>query len=174
MDPATRERLALRYAVALDTGDLDAIGPVLDAAATDPLLSDILTEIDRQTADERAVEDRTAPPVRLAHDHLHTEVDTDVLTIGHVAARLSLGPSALDAYTRLLLSSTAPLPASLTAPNVGRLLHEATGEPPSPRYRSAFRSAAVKARMQHDAHQAERMEPALMAARTPRLPKSRS
>ncbi len=179
MDTHTRERWALRYAVALETGDLDAVGPILDAAATDPLLAEVLGEIDRQTADEVASAAHVAPVVRLAHAHLHHDEPDDhaVLTVGRVAAQLAADPStpeASDPYTKRLLTSPTPLPGNLSAENVGNLLHEVAGEPPSARYRSAFRSAAVRARMQDDAHRAEQLGPALMAARAPQLPTRRS
>jgi hypothetical protein len=168
MDTATRDRWALHYAIALETGDLDAARPALDAAAADALLAETLTEIDRQWADEHG----PAVPVRLARDLLDTPADPldEAPTVGSVARDLASGPHR-GPYLSQLLGSTAPLPGALTAPAVGRLLTGVAGTPPTPRFRSAFRNAALDAVMRHEARLAESHDRALLAAaRTPRRP----
>jgi len=147
-----REREALRYLDALDSGALDAVAAIWAEAAGDPELEALLRDlVDGLYAEEGPGTDLQVDAARiadLARRCFPAEEPTGPLTAAEVARRLEAEPEfrRLDAADRLaharLLAEAARLPDHLGQPGLDRWL-SGLGLDAGLHYRRAFRKVAV-------------------------------
>ena len=151
-----RERMAVRYLDALDTGDLDTIVALWEQAATDDELHALLVELNEGLHQEEGLgTDFTTDAARvleLARKHLPSafppEEPSGPLTAADVARRLEaepefrrLDPSDRAVHARLL-ADAEPVPEDLGQPQLDRWM-QGRGVAASPTYRRVFRKVAL-------------------------------
>lgn len=156
-DAHAREKTLLRYGVAIEEGDFDAISAALAAAERDPILERQLTEMNAvyQAEYETETQSEDAATVRgLLTRHLSAALTMDLadpppLTVGDVAAHLQTDPalaSRLDAETlatsQRVRNEPTSLPTDLSQRNVRRFFED-LGVQTSERFRKVFRDAAI-------------------------------
>lgn len=157
-----REKLLLRYTIALQEGDLDTIAEILQEAQHDPGLEQMIFEInDLEAAEiEETAHQQDAALVRdLLQTHLSSTLpekraEPPPLTVGNVFARIHADAAALRVRVeRDALTATqkhqevdAPLPTDLSARGISRLLEE-LGIQASRRFQELFRDTALFLRM---------------------------
>lgn len=163
--PDPHERVIHRYVKALDTGDMDGVAAVLQAAMDDPELDRLISEVNFAYQDEEllipASED--AELVRnLLGEHLVSAFDMDEpedepLTVGIVAARLEADrrvPQADREANRLLIGNTVELPEWLSRQEVERLANM-LGVEAGKRFWRVFRDTAISLQIEHSRSQAQ-------------------
>jgi hypothetical protein len=151
-----RERAALRYLDALDTGDLDVVASMWRQAADDPHLEELLRDLDEGLYAEEGPESDfqidAARITELVRRHIPSafppEGPAGPLTAAEVARRLEaepefrrLSPADRAAHARLLADAT-PVPDALGQPQFDRWL-QGIGVSAGPAYRWAYRKVAV-------------------------------
>lgn len=157
-----RERLLLRYTVALERGDLDSVAAILQAAQQDAVLEQMILEInDVEAAEiEEAGYAQDAAVVReLLQTHLLSASTPSAaapppLTVGNVIARIHADAAALRvrvegdalAATQKYQAAETPLPSDLSVRGVSRLLEE-VGIKAGRRFQELFRETALFLRM---------------------------
>ena len=155
-DRLWRERTALRYLDALDSGALEAVAAMWEEASADPELEALLRDLDEALSEEEGLgADFQADAIRIVElarrsfpDAFVTEEPNGPLTASDVVRRLEaepefrrFGPSDRLAHARLL-SEAATIPDHLGQPGLDRWL-EGLGVVASDQYRRAFRKVAV-------------------------------
>jgi hypothetical protein len=150
-DQARRERVLLRYYLAVNSGDMDTACDILAAAEDDAVLQQQIVELEQALAEEAAGDLALARDRALVQElldrHLSTEPDAPPppLTVGQVVSRMQadrqVGTTDRDAV-QALHASPAPLPARLSA-RVVRDLLDRLGARTSERFQRLFRDTAV-------------------------------
>lgn len=184
----TREQAIHRYIQALDRGDMEGVAAVLEAACDNPELERIITEINLAYQEEEQIT-QIATDAQLIRDlirkHLHSAFENNEeeelltvgnvvpgeeekpLTVGDVAQRLQESnrvPSADQDTLRRLLSSSVPLPTSLSIQAVRQLAADLKIKA-SERFLDIFRDTAIMLGMGRSHSKAQ-----LVAAREQRSP----
>lgn len=151
-----REKALYRYIRGVDAGDLDEIAEVLRLAESDPILNQLVIEINQSYAEELGLASTTkdAETVRaLARQHFastYQEGEADApLTMSEVTARMvaerSVPPS--DQETgRKLLATRVSLPDLLSLAEIRRLAEKLRFSA-SDRFWKAFRETALQMTM---------------------------
>jgi hypothetical protein len=160
-----RERLIHQYVQGLDTGDLDRVANVLEAAMEDPELDRVLGEINLAFQEEQQLAPLAAE-VQLVQDLIRQHLpsafvagrpEEQPLTVAEVAAHmLAKCRVAKDdqEINRRLLASSQPLPTGLSLQGVRDLLTD-LGVAVSNSFLRAFRDAAIMLGMARSHSQAE-------------------
>jgi hypothetical protein len=162
-----REKIVLRYLVALDGGDLDTIAAILQEAEQDAELEKMLLEVNdlaaaelNQADDAQAVAAQDAVIVaELVQTYLVSTLSESApepppLTVGNVIARIHADAAAQQvrvereslAATRPYQSLETPLPADLSLRRVAQLLEQLDVKV-SRRFQDLFRETALFLRM---------------------------
>jgi hypothetical protein len=164
LDDIRRDKLIYHYVQGLDTGDLDRVASVLEAAVEDPELDRLIAEINIAYQEEEQLAPLAAE-AQLVQDlirqHLPSafvpeEAEDRPLTVGEVAAHLLVKrhPTAdKQEIDRRLLASSRPLPAGLSLQVVKDLMAD-LGVAVSNTFLRAFRDAAIMLGMAHSHSQA--------------------
>lgn len=153
LDDIRRDKLIYQYVQGLDTGDLDRVASVLEAAVEDPELDRLIAEINIAYQEEEQLAPLAAEAQLvkdLIRQHLPSafapeEVEDRPLTVGEVAAHLvgKRHPTADNqAIDRRLLASLRPVPTGLSQQVVKDLMAD-LGVAVSSTFVRAFRDAAI-------------------------------
>jgi hypothetical protein len=148
-----REQWIHRYVQALDRGDAEGIAEALDAALSDPELSEAIDEINLTYLEEAGIpafSNAAQTVADLAQKHLAGATEqqqrmASTPTIGEVAAQLQaqrLVHPDDDVLNSHLLQSQRPIPLEVTVRNLTALLAE-LGFEASKRYVRVFKDAAI-------------------------------
>lgn len=169
-----RNRLIYQYVQGLDTGDLDCVASVLEAAMEDPELDRMIGEINLSYHEEEQLASLTAEVQlvqALVRQHLPSafvaeQPEEQPLTVGEVAAHMLAKRHVVqgdqEINSRLLVSSRL-LPAALSLQGVKDLMAD-LGVAVSATFVKAFRDAAIMLGMARSHNQAQ-----LAAAREERM-----
>ncbi|MCC6456933.1 MAG: hypothetical protein IT328_18400 [Caldilineaceae bacterium] len=156
-----REKMLLRYTVALDNGDFETIAAILQLAEIDTELERMILEINDVYAAEieEAAHVQDAAVVReLLHKHMlsplsESAAEPPPLTVGHVIARIHADAAQRGRVEREALAATrdyqtsdTPLPADLSVRGVSYLLQQ-LGIEVGRRFQDLFRDTAILMRM---------------------------
>jgi hypothetical protein len=151
-----REKTISRYVKALDAGNLDEIGSVLEIAEIDSELDHIISEINLAYAEELELSPISleAEQVReLLKQHFPSSFgepqDIPEITVGEVAAHIvasRTAPQAEKETSMKLLRIHIPLPDRLGLPEI-RKLGQQFGFAVSERFLKLFREAAIQMSM---------------------------
>jgi hypothetical protein len=161
-----RERAVLKYCAALESGDLDLIGSVLQAAETDPLLEEMIREVHQEVrgAERRTEEHAAIERVRvLLHEYLPSaievaeeqEVENLPLTVGDVLGKMRtdalVGPEARQAAELAAKPGPhqTPLPDDLSKPGV-RHLFQQLGLSVTRQFLDLFRKTAIQLELRRE------------------------
>jgi hypothetical protein len=148
-----RQKAIQRYVSALDEGDLDNVALVLELAAEDPILDQMIIEINQSIEQEEELTDfaKDAEIVRsLVHQHFASElIDNNLerpLTVGEVVARMQADrnvPTLDQSVHQNLLRLAIPLPEFLSIQAIRKLATNLQVNA-SERFWRSFRDTAIK------------------------------
>ena len=152
----SRDQLVSRYVRALDGGDMEMVGQVLEIAETDSVLDQIIAEINFSIADElglSGVSAQVAQVSSLLHEHLasaFTEAQEDApILVSEVTAHLVAERKVPDLDQEKiwnLLHIQLPLPKRLSLPEI-RKFSQQFGVSVSERFLKVFRDTAIQMSM---------------------------
>ena len=128
----TRQKAIQRYVSAIDKGNLDDIMLVLEQAIDDPILDQMLIEINQVVEQEEGLTAFAQDAVfvrQLVHQHFNSdivsdELDEQPLTVGEVAARMQANRSVSifdQSAHKNLLHLSSPLPEFLNIQAIRKL-----------------------------------------------------
>jgi len=152
-----REKHLYEYSVALEHGDFDIVGQILELAEQDPILEHMIIELNVADESEHvSIADKQASTLvqNLLREHLSSgvaadEVDLPPLAVGDVVARIQSnaalrGTLAQEVATAVeqLRQDKTPLPADLGQQRVQQLLRE-LGLSFSRSFEKLFRNTAI-------------------------------
>jgi hypothetical protein len=146
-----REKAIQRYVSALDNGDLDAVLLVLEEATGDPVLDQMIMEVNQAIEQEEgltpfAKDANLVQNLVQAHfDHFEISVDEHQISVGDVAARMQADrkvPVSDEAIHKHLLKLTTPLPEILNIQAIRKLASKLQINA-SERFWRVFRDTAI-------------------------------
>jgi hypothetical protein len=125
-----RQKAIQRYVTALDNGNLDDVLSILDEATQDPILDQMIIEVNQAIEQEEGLT-TFANDAKLVRDIIqtyfdHPEIPEDErpLTVGEVAAQMQVDrkvPVSDQEIHKRLLKVTTPLPDTLNVQAIRRL-----------------------------------------------------